>query len=400
MNMLSKRKTLSLILFSFIMILGISYAVEDNDLQYEEQLFVNMLDKGHNKGFEAYQTSGNLFQFAQLFFDACKDDFALAECDKIKKKYPDETDLLLSVISLEQVIRLHQNEADKARTLIEPFMNDQRRVGFSTKRLFVSWLRINTHINFSNYYMASNSYDKAIDEYKKILLLDEEEAKNCSPQDKETPLWSFHVAQRIELGDIYRFAGQFAEAAKEYQHAWDYMKNNSIPKTGFPEHIYKQFKDKTLPQLISECTASIINNEIQLRRNVNYKYELGTKLKRDHFYEAVDKFHNEILETLKNNALLENLDPEKKSHYNKLKDDIMNTGSLIIRSHVDVWIQNARFNNDFFGKKDKTEQYLEKARNYLGTHSIPEFLSDKEKEKYEHYRKAENAELLRLKEND
>jgi tetratricopeptide (TPR) repeat protein len=388
-----------LYLFIVLVIISISFVfaqnvISDDKLKEEEQVLINMLDKGHGAGYEAYQTRFHLFQFAQMFFDAGNYDIAIAECDKIEKMFPEDTRQLLSTFRLKQNIYLLQGDIQTALVHLKKYESDPRHINFGTKCRIYLWLDTYTRENLSDYYLSKQKYNNAIEEYKKILSNDSIEAKECDPSLKDNPLFYLNVEHRGKLGDLYMFIGRYNDAAQCYNHAFDYLNTHSIPTTGFSKPRFERYKNKVLPELINASDIKKETKEISLIRDVDCKYKYLVIFKGNHYYEAADKIHQQIMEVLKNDNI-EDISSEKKDYYLKLRDkELPEMGSLVYRANVDCWMENAEFNEAFMGNKEKSLEYYKKAKEYLDNHPGPKFISNEQKTYYEKLRTHDIPEAI------
>ncbi len=360
---------------------GNAAGVSPEELEYEERILINMLDKGNKRGYEAYQTPFLLYHMAQLFFGAGKYDIALAEAEKIEDRFSTDTKTMTDVFRLRTKDLLRQGKVQEALSLLETYKDDPRKKPYGTKgRLYLGLCKI-AFENLRMYYLSKEEYAKALEAHRKQMQAYEIEASEVNPSLKERPLWILSVSKKKDLGDIYSWAGRYKEAAECYQQVLNYMNTHKTPPN-LPIPKYNRFRE-TLPQLIDECTTQAESDELFFKRNVDYKYELAVKLRKYHYFQAIDELHKSILEALKDSNRLARLPVTKQEHYREIRSEILSIGNMVVRANVDGMINNAEFNEFFFGKKEKTLQYYQKAKAYLGSHSLPEFLSEESRNKYE-----------------
>ena len=143
------------------------------ELQAEEQLLVNMLDKVRKRGFDAYQTAGHLIQFVITFYQSGKYEVAIAECEKVMQQYPNDVRKLYSSFKWKQRSLLCLGQIEEARAMPEEYQGDLRYVPFRSGYdgpLYL-YLKQVTAENLASFYRGAGNFEQATREYSEVIRL-------------------------------------------------------------------------------------------------------------------------------------------------------------------------------------------------------------------------------------
>ena len=379
------------VLFNLVVwVVGIETAVAQvasSDLDIEERMFVAMLDKGHNKGFEAYQTPSGLQQFMIQFWIDGKYELVVAEANRILQRYPDELHIRVNAFENKHKALLLLGRNDEAQRLHEDVKNDSRRLSFGFRTSLALFAKYLMAQNVMRLKCAALDFSGALDALGNMRRVAIEVQNDCDPNWIDAANYYAGANIDYEIGDIYRLWGNYNTAAVYYQKALDYMSTHAMSpfrKGSGAEREYVERKDRVLASLIAECKtpANKVNNVLALKRNVDYPLELAQRCQQMHNFGKADMLQRDVLKYLQITTLAADISSSERNKYEKIHDQIVEEGSLEFRANVDLWLNQADFVAWVSGPKQRQIYYCEKALNYLKTHPVPTWLSEAKKNHY------------------
>ncbi len=366
---------------------GVAVQSVASDIELEEHILVTKLDKGTNKGSQSFQTATGLQLFMIQFWIYQKYECIIAEADKILQKYPDELQsrVLAFVYKHRALLLLGRNS--EAQRLYDEVRGDNRRLSFGFETSLGLYVKYFMTENVMRLRRAALDFDGAIKALKDMRRVAGEIQNDCEPGWAKIAEYYVGANIDIEMGDIYRLWGKYNTAAAYYQKALDYMVTHRPPFFRMASGSAKKYikrRDRELAALIADCKipSDGVTDVLALKRNVDYRYELMWHCINIHNFDKADILRGNVLEYFKSKPLLLNLPESERDKYEKIRDKILEEGSVKFCANVDNRLKESNFCTCCPASKEKEVYYCQKALGFLKTHPVPAWLSQEKKAHY------------------
>jgi len=263
---------------------------------------------------------------ATLLWESGKYDAAIAACDRIMERWPNNLWFLSVCVDLRaQALACAGRESEAEaylRTVEMRYLGDRRLVGMPGPFLKPrgQWSRtVGSHLALgiaaTRAWIAVRKGSRtqgvaALQAWQRAML---DVAAHSDGPERKWLEFDAHIVDR-RIGDLYRLQGDIAQAATWYQMVLDYLAQHPTPPTPLvratrttptepvpaPSDRYEAWRERELPDLIRDCSArtTASDNPLAWRRAVDYPVELGDLYRLHHNWPLAARAYAQALEYL------------------------------------------------------------------------------------------------------